>query len=73
MTEERKLAITIPEELYAELGRIADAIGLRDAEQAASIGLAQWAAWRKAELDHRDPDQKYFVNEALDQLLAGKK
>ena len=73
MAEERKLTILIPADLYAELGRIAESVGLRDTEEAAAIAVAQWAAWRKAELDNRDPGQKYFINDALDQLIAAKK
>jgi len=35
--------------------------------------LADWIARRQSELDDRDPAQRYFINEALDQLAAHKK
>jgi hypothetical protein len=37
------------------------------------VGLAEWVSRRKSELDDRDPNEKYLVNEALDELLAKKK
>jgi hypothetical protein len=73
LMDERKIELKIPEELYRELCRITEAQGLRDPAEAAIIGLAQWIDWRTAELDNRDPGQKYFVNDALDRLLEGKK
>jgi hypothetical protein len=63
----------MPEELGDELARIAKACGIADLNEAALIGLADWIARRKSELDDRDPDQRYFINEALDQLTARKK
>jgi len=71
--EERKLELTITVELYRELQRIAQAAGNDNLTVVATAGLAQWIAWRTAELDSRDPEQKYFVNEALDALLEGKR
>ncbi|HLW71778.1 MAG TPA: hypothetical protein VKS22_14280 [Candidatus Binataceae bacterium] len=71
--EERKLELTITEELYRELQRIAEAVGDDNLAGVATAGLAQWIGWRTAELDSRDPAQRYFVNEALDALLEGKK
>jgi hypothetical protein len=56
-----------------ELVRIAEAFEIADLNEAALIGLADWIARRKSELDDRDPDQRYFVNEALDQLAARKR
>jgi hypothetical protein len=68
-----RIELTIPAELFAQLGWIAEASGLRDATEAATVGLAEWAAGRQAELDNRDPAQKYFVNEALDQLFERRR
>jgi hypothetical protein len=62
----------LPEEMADELARIAEAFEIRDVNEAALIGLADWIARRKSELDDRDPAQRYFINEALDQL-AGRK
>ena len=63
----------IPGELFEQLRRIAAASGLRDATEAAIVGLAEWAAARQVELDNRDPAEKYFVNEALDELFERRK
>ncbi|MGH7839894.1 MAG: hypothetical protein ACREQT_00030 [Candidatus Binataceae bacterium] len=71
--QEKKLELTLTEELYQELQRITEAAGTDDLAAAASAGLAQWIGWRTAELDARDPTQKYFINEALDELLSSKK
>jgi hypothetical protein len=68
-----KIELIIPAELFEQLCRIADASGLRDATEAAMVGLAEWAAARQADLDDRDPAEKYFVNEALDELFARRK
>jgi hypothetical protein len=62
----------LPEEMADELARIAEAFEIRDVNEAALIGLADWIARRKSELDDHDPAQRYFINEALDQL-AGRK
>jgi hypothetical protein len=62
----------LPEEMADELARIAEAFEIRDVNEAALVGLADWIARRKSELDDRDPAQRYFINEALDEL-AGRK
>jgi hypothetical protein len=69
----RRIILDLPHDLGDELVRIAEAFGIADLDQAALIGLADWIARRKSELDDRDPDQRYFINEALDQLAARKK
>jgi len=38
--------------------------------EAALIGLADWTARRKAEIDDKNPTERYFVNEALDELIG---
>ena len=68
-----KIILDLPEELGNDLARIAEAWEIADLNEAAMIGLADWIARRKSELDDRDPDQRYFVNEALDQLAARKR
>jgi hypothetical protein len=61
----------LPDELWAGLREVAAALGISSAEEAAVIAIAEWTARRKAELDDRDPAQRYFVNQALDELAAG--
>ena len=53
--------------------REAEAMGVSDPAEAVTIGLAEWVSRRKSELDDRDPNEKYVVNEALDELLEKKK
>lgn len=67
---ERRLILDLPGELWADLFKIAEAFGFADVNEAALAGLADWIVRRKSELDDRDPSQRYFVNEALDELLA---
>jgi hypothetical protein len=69
----RRITIDLPEEMANELAIIAEAFEIRDVNEAALIGLADWIARRKSELDDRDPAERYFVNEALEQLAARKK
>jgi hypothetical protein len=65
-----KIILDLPDDLGDDLARIADALEIADLSEAALIGLADWIARRKSELDDRDPDRRYFINEALDQLAA---
>jgi hypothetical protein len=69
----RKIQIEIPDELFAQLMKVAESIGISNPEEAATVGLAEWVSRRKSELDDRDPNEKYEVNEALDELLEKKK
>jgi hypothetical protein len=69
----KRIDIVLPDELFEQLMRVAEAIGVSDPAEAATIGLAEWVSRRKSELDDRDPNEKYLVNEALDELLAKKK
>ena len=66
----KAITVELPDELWAGLSEVADALGISDAEEAAVIAIAEWTARRKAELDERDPAQRYFVNQALDELAA---
>jgi hypothetical protein len=63
----------MPDELFAQLMRVAESLGISNPEEAATVGLAEWVSRRKSELDDRDPNEKYAVNEALDELLEKKK
>lgn len=65
----RKIELELPDELYEQLGVIAQAIGITSAAEAAMIAVGEWVSRRKSELDDRDPDRKYFVNDALDELM----
>ena len=69
----RRIILDLPAELGDQLARIAEVFEIADVNEAALIGLADWIARRQSELDDRDPDQRYFINEALDQLAARKK
>jgi len=69
----KKIQIEVPDELFAQLMRVAEAMGISSPDEAATIGLAEWVSRRKSELDDRDPNEKYVVNEALDELLEKKK
>ncbi|MGB0060792.1 MAG: hypothetical protein WA409_06375 [Candidatus Binatus sp.] len=59
--------------MFAQLVKVAEAMGISNPEEAAMVGLAEWVSRRKSELDDRDPNEKYAVNEALDELLEKKK
>ncbi|MGH7865480.1 MAG: hypothetical protein ACREQB_10840 [Candidatus Binataceae bacterium] len=69
----KRIELELPDELWAELERVADGLGFPNALEAAMAGLAQWISQRKSELDDRDPAQRYFVNEALDELEKPKR
>jgi hypothetical protein len=69
----RKIQIEVPDELFEQLMRVAAAMGISNPDEAATVALAEWVSRRKSELDDRDPNEKYVVNEALDELLEKKK
>jgi len=64
----RKLQLQLPDDLYAQLETVASALGIADPAEAAVIGVAEWVSRRTSELEDRDPNQRYFINEALDEL-----
>ncbi len=68
----RRIELELPEELFAQLDEVAGALGIPDPAEAALIGIAEWVSRRKSEIDDRDPDQRYFINEALDELEKKK-
>jgi predicted transcriptional regulator len=67
-----RIELELPDELFHELSRVAEAMEISNAVEAATIAVADWVSRRKAELDDRDPEQRYFINEALDQLARKK-
>ncbi|MGO9455312.1 MAG: hypothetical protein ACLQDV_30320 [Candidatus Binataceae bacterium] len=67
-----RIEIDLPEELRDDLRRVAESLGIAMLEEAATIAIADWTSQRKHEMDDRDPSQRYFVNEALDELTATK-
>jgi hypothetical protein len=69
----RRIILDLPETMSDQLARIVEAFEIADVNEAAMIGLADWIERRQSELDDRDPAQRYFINEALDQLAARKK
>ena len=58
--------------LCRDLEQAAADLGLGALEDALRFAAAQWVARRKAEIDDRDPSRRYFVNEALDELMKKK-
>jgi predicted transcriptional regulator len=67
-----KIELELPDDLFEELSRVAETLEISSAIEAATIAVADWVSRRKAELDDRDPEQRYFINEALDQLARKK-
>jgi hypothetical protein len=68
----RKIVLELPEELFADLEGVAGALGIGTPAEAALIGVAEWVSRQKSEMDSRDPGQRYFINEALDELEKKK-
>ncbi|HUO04182.1 MAG TPA: hypothetical protein VMU16_03185 [Candidatus Binataceae bacterium] len=68
-----RMEIDLPEELFERLVQVARLLEIASPEEAAVIGLADWVSRRGSELDDKDPNSKYPVNEALDELIARKK
>jgi hypothetical protein len=67
-----RIEIDLSDELAAQLARVAEALGIPTLNEAALIAIGDWTSRRGAELDDRDPGRKYFVNEALDELMSKK-
>ncbi len=67
-----RIELELPDQLWSELIRIAQALGLDPLEQAIPGAIADWVARRREKLEDRDPESKYFVNQALDQLTSKK-
>lgn len=71
--ENKRIELDLPAELYEQLRRLAGVLGVGSPAQAALVAIGDWVARRKAEADDRDPGQRYFVNQALDELEAARK
>jgi len=69
----KRIDIELPEETFSLLCEVSRMLGIGDPAEAAVIAIAQWVSRRKSELDDRDPQQRYFINEALDELIDKKK
>ncbi len=70
---DRIIQLELPDELFEQLGIVADSMGIPGPAEAAMIAVAEWVSRRKSELDDRNPDEKYFVNDALDELMRRKR
>jgi hypothetical protein len=70
LTKMVRIEIDLPDELRDDLQRVAGTLGIPSLSEAALIALADWTARRKAEIDDKNPSQRYFVNEALDELIG---
>ena len=68
----KTIQLILPDELFAQLEMVAGVLGIPDPAEAAVIGVAEWVAQRKSAMDDRDPGQRYFINEALDELEKKK-
>ncbi|HUY38120.1 MAG TPA: hypothetical protein VMV13_04785 [Candidatus Binataceae bacterium] len=67
-----QIEIDLPDELANSLARVVEALGITTLGEAAIIAIADWTSRRAAELDNLDPNRRYFVNEALDELIDKK-
>ena len=70
LTKMVRIEIDLPDELREDLQTVAGTLGIPTLSEAALIALADWTARRKAEIDDKNPSQRYFVNEALDELIG---
>jgi hypothetical protein len=70
LTKMVRIEIDLPDDLRDDLQTVAGALGIPTLSEAALIALADWTARRKAEIDDKNPGQRYFVNEALDELIG---
>ncbi|MBF6569643.1 MAG: hypothetical protein IVW54_12300 [Candidatus Binataceae bacterium] len=71
--DDRRIILDLPAELWDDLARVATALELGAPESAALYGLAEWIAQRKSDIADRDPAERYFINQALDDLAARRK
>jgi hypothetical protein len=65
-----KIELMLPAELVAQIRQVADALGIADLDQAVRIALDDWLAQHRDRIDTAAPADKYFVNDALDELVA---
>ncbi len=69
MTDE-KITLALPAELGAELRRVARALGIEPPEAAVRLAIEDWVARNRALPGDSGAGEKYFVNDALDELIA---
>ena len=68
----RVIRLELDDNVRREIGGIAARLGIGPLEDALRTAAADWLARRKVEMDDRDPDERYSINEALDELMAKK-
>jgi Ribbon-helix-helix protein, copG family len=69
----RLVELRLDEDICRELQELAHSLGLATIEDALRSAVSDWIARRKSEIGDRDPNQRYFVNEALDELISKKR
>jgi hypothetical protein len=69
----RVIRLELDEKLCRDLEKLAAHFGIGGIEDALRAAAAEWAAGRKAEVAENDPNERYFVNQALDELIAKKR
>jgi hypothetical protein len=69
----RVIQLEMDEDLYGELKETAERLELGRVEDALRAAAADWLARRRAEMENRGADERYFVNQALDELMAKKR
>ena len=67
---DEKITLALPAGLGAELRRVVAALGIESPEAAARLAIEDWVARHRALADDTGTGGKYFVNEALDELIA---
>jgi hypothetical protein len=64
------LRIELPSEMVDRLRRAADRVGIIDLRDAVTAAVAEWCNRYGGEESDSATDEKYFVNQALDDLIA---
>jgi hypothetical protein len=68
-----RLVLQLPKNLIEELERVAGTLGLHGINDAAFVAISEWISTKKAEVEARDPQERYFVNQALDELIERRR
>lgn len=68
-----RIEVELPAELAEGLRRLARALGIASDADAVLIVTGEWVANHRAEMEAAGAAQKYFVNQALDELIANSK
>ncbi len=69
----RVIHLELEEDTCRKLEQVGVHLGFGRIEEVLRAAASDWLARRKSELEDRDPAQRYFVNEALDELMARKR